>query len=63
MQGKTTILISHRVSTVKDASHIIAVDNGKIKEEGNHRQLMEQKGFYFDLYRKQLAEENLSEMQ
>jgi ATP-binding cassette subfamily B protein len=49
-----TILISHRVSTVKDASHIIVLEQGKIKEEGTHQQLMARKGFYFDLYNIQL---------
>ena len=58
MQGKTTILISHRVSTVKDAKHIIALNNGKIEEEGSHQELMDKKGFYFGLYQMQLAEES-----
>ncbi|TAL57503.1 MAG: ABC transporter ATP-binding protein [Bacteroidetes bacterium] len=57
MRDKTTILISHRVSTVKDASHIIALNNGKIEEEGSHQQLMDKKGFYYELYQMQLAEE------
>lgn len=57
MKGKTTILISHRVSTVKGASHIIALNNGKIEEEGTHQQLMDKKGFYYELYRMQLVEE------
>lgn len=57
MKGKTTILISHRVSTVKDAAHIIALAHGKIIEEGTHQQLMHKKGFYFELYQMQLAEE------
>lgn len=57
MKGKTTILISHRVSTVKDASHIIALNDGRIEEEGSHQQLMNKKGFYFELYQMQLAEE------
>jgi ATP-binding cassette subfamily B protein len=57
MAGKTTILISHRVSTVKDASHIIALEQGRIKEEGTHQQLMDKKGYYFELYKMQLAEE------
>jgi ATP-binding cassette subfamily B protein len=57
MTGKTTILISHRVSTVKDASHIIALEQGKIKEEGTHRQLMDKKGYYYELYQMQLVEE------
>ncbi|MEK6615093.1 MAG: ATP-binding cassette domain-containing protein, partial [Bacteroidota bacterium] len=50
MQGKTTILISHRVSTVKDATHIIVLDNGKVIEEGSHWQLMDRKGFYYGNY-------------
>ena len=58
MQGKTTILISHRVSTVKDASHIIALNNGRVEEAGSHQQLMEKKGFYYELYQMQLAEES-----
>lgn len=57
MHGKTTILISHRISTVKDASHILVLEHGRVKEEGNHQQLMEKRGFYFDLYQMQLAEE------
>jgi len=59
MSGKTTILISHRVSTVKDASHIIALEQGRIKEEGTHQQLMEKKGYYFELYKMQMAEEEM----
>lgn len=59
MEGKTTILISHRVSTVQYASHIIALNNGKIAEEGTHEELMERKGFYFGLYQMQLAEEKM----
>lgn len=58
MKGKTTILISHRISTVKDASHIVALKNGRVEEEGSHQQLMDKKGFYYDLYQIQLAEES-----
>jgi ATP-binding cassette subfamily B protein len=61
MSGKTTILISHRVSTVKDASHIIAMEQGRIKEEGTHQQLMEKKGYYFGLYKMQMAEEEMKD--
>src|ERR1035437_8230982 len=57
MSGKTTILISHRVSTVKDASHIIALEQRRIKEEGTHQQLMDKQGYYFELYKMQMAEE------
>lgn len=57
MRNKTTILISHRVSTVKDAQHIIVLDDGRIKEEGSHQELLELEGAYFDIYRRQLLEE------
>lgn len=60
MKGKTTILISHRVSTVKDASHIIALNNGKMEEEGSHQELMSKKGFYYELYQMQLTEEQIN---
>ena len=61
MSGKTTILISHRVSTVKDASHIIALEHGRIKEEGTHQQLMDKKGYYFELYKMQMAEDEMKD--
>ena len=57
MEGRTTILISHRVSTVKDADHIIVLDDGQIVEEGNHSNLLQKAGVYADLYHKQLLEE------
>ncbi len=57
MKGKTSIIISHRVSSVKDADKIIVLDQGKIVEEGNHQSLMLAKGNYFDLYQKQIREE------
>lgn len=60
MKGKTTILISHRISTVKDASHIIALNNGRVEEEGTHQQLMDKKGFYYELYQMQLTEQKNS---
>ena len=63
MRGKTSIIISHRVSTVKNASHIIVLDGGHIIEEGNHDELIQQKGYYYILYRKQLAEKELYERQ
>jgi ATP-binding cassette subfamily B multidrug efflux pump len=57
MKGKTCLLISHRISTVKMADKIIVLDNGTIAEQGNHTELMNSKGIYFDLYQKQLMEE------
>lgn len=53
---KTTLLISHRVSTAKNADRIMVVENGKISEIGTHESLLERKGYYFDLYEKQLKE-------
>jgi ATP-binding cassette subfamily B multidrug efflux pump len=57
MQGKTSIIIAHRISTIKNADTILVMDNGQIVEQGNHNYLMQQKGTYFELYEKQLLEE------
>jgi len=57
MQGKTSILISHRVSTVKNADKIILLEAGKIIEQGNHDQLIGLGGKYFELYEKQKLDE------
>jgi len=57
MQGKTSIIISHRISTIKNADNILVLDNGEIIEQGTHSRLMELKGPYFELYEKQLLEE------
>lgn len=59
MKGKTSLLISHRISTVKMADKIIVLNDGSIVEEGNHQELMNLKGVYFDLYQKQLMEEKI----
>ncbi|MFA5576851.1 MAG: ABC transporter ATP-binding protein [Tissierellaceae bacterium] len=56
----TTIIISHRISTIKDCDEIIFLDEGKIVERGNHRYLLSQKGLYRDLYEKQLLEEKIN---
>jgi ATP-binding cassette subfamily B multidrug efflux pump len=57
MKGKTSIIIAHRISTIKNADKILVMDNGEIIEQGTHPFLMEQKGTYFELYEKQLLEE------
>ncbi len=54
MINRTSIIISHRISSVKLAKKIIVIDSGKIEEEGNHKSLLEKKGIYFDLYKQQL---------
>ena len=53
MQGKTTFLISHRISTVKSASHIVVLEKGRISEEGTHESLIQKKGIYYEMYQSQ----------
>jgi ATP-binding cassette subfamily B multidrug efflux pump len=59
MRGRTTILISHRTSTVRDADQIVVLRDGKIIERGTHDELLAREGYYADLYQKQLLEEEL----
>ena len=59
MRDRTTILISHRTSTVKNADQIVVLREGRIIERGTHDQLLERGGYYADLYQKQLLEEEL----
>lgn len=58
MQGKTTVIISHRVSSVKHADQIVVLDKGRIIERGTHDELLKIEGAYFSLYQKQLLEED-----
>ena len=57
-KNKTLIIISHRISCVKDADNIIVLDDGKIIQSGSHNQLLKNKGYYKDLYLKQNSEIN-----
>jgi ATP-binding cassette subfamily B multidrug efflux pump len=57
MLGKTSIIIAHRISTIKNADKILVMENGEIIEQGTHEYLMQQKNTYFELYEKQLLEE------
>ncbi len=60
MLDRTSIIISHRVSTVKNAHQIIVLDNGQILEQGDHQTLINKKGLYSELYENQLLEEEQS---
>src|SRR6266568_2218535 len=62
MQGRTTIFISHRVSTVRNADRIAVLHGGRIVELGTHDELLAINGYYTDLYSKQLLEEELAEV-
>jgi ATP-binding cassette subfamily B multidrug efflux pump len=62
MRGRTTIFISHRVSTVRNADCIAVLHQGRIVELGTHDQLIASNGYYTDLYNKQLLEEELAEV-
>jgi ATP-binding cassette, subfamily B, multidrug efflux pump len=62
MRGRTTIFISHRVSTVRNADNIAVLHQGRIVEQGTHDELIARNGYYTDLYNKQLLEEELAEV-
>ncbi|HEX2060014.1 MAG TPA: ABC transporter ATP-binding protein, partial [Thermoanaerobaculia bacterium] len=61
-QGRTVLIVSHRVSSVKDADHIVVLDDGWIIERGTHESLVEKGGYYADLYRRQTIEDELEEI-
>jgi ATP-binding cassette subfamily B protein len=60
MRKRTSIIISHRISTVRDADEIIVLDNGRLVERGKHEELIVRGGLYAELYKKQLLEEELA---
>lgn len=59
-KNSTTIIISHRISTVKDSDEIIFLEDGEIVERGTHNELLELKELYYELYQKQLLEDKLT---
>jgi len=61
-KGRTTLLVSHRISSIKNADHIYVLDEGKIIEDGTHQDLLKEGGYYASMYKKQLIEKELAEI-
>lgn len=59
MQGRTTFVVAHRLSTIKNADIILVMNDGDIIEQGNHKQLFEKKGFYYNLYNSQFPKKDM----
>ena len=55
MENRTSFVIAHRLSTIKDADLILVMNKGTVIEQGTHETLLDQKGFYADLYNSQFA--------
>lgn len=62
LKGRTTLMISHRISTIKDADVIYYLEDGTVVEQGTHEELLEREGRYSVMYNKQLIEEELAEI-
>jgi ATP-binding cassette subfamily B protein len=56
MKGRTSFVIAHRLSTIRGADIILVMDHGRIIEKGTHRELLDRRGFYHDLYASQFVE-------
>jgi ATP-binding cassette subfamily B multidrug efflux pump len=55
MKGRTSFVIAHRLSTIRGADVILVMDHGRIVEQGTHAELLERRGFYYELYMSQFA--------
>ncbi len=58
MEGRTSFVIAHRLSTIQEADRILVLKDGQIIEQGNHQELLADRGFYYDLYNSQFAEDD-----
>ncbi len=58
MKGRTTLMVAHRLSTIREADKILVLDSGKVVEEGTHEELLSKKGLYYELYMLQWASES-----
>ena len=59
MSGKTSFIVAHRLSTIKEADIILVMKDGNVIEKGNHKELLEKKGFYFELYNSQFINQDI----
>ncbi len=62
MKGRTTFMIAHRLSTVVNADVILVMKDGKVVESGNHHELLNKRGYYFELYKNQFSEESIGKL-
>ena len=58
MQGRTTFIVAHRLATIKEADVILVMKDGSVIEQGRHKELLEKKGFYYELYHSQFIDNN-----
>ena len=58
MKDKTSFIVAHRLSTIKDADIILVMKDGNVIESGTHQDLLKKKGFYYELYNSQFVNEN-----
>ena len=59
MEGRTTLIVAHRLSTIRNVDNIIVMHKGEIVEQGNHHELLEKRGKYYQLYTLQFEKEKL----
>ncbi len=63
MKGRTSLVIAHRLSTIRNADLILVINQGEIVEQGNHQQLLDKKGFYYNLYMSQFNSKSIQNLE